>query len=178
MRDEQRFFECFACEDAAFIGTPGIVSVADDNDDEIWVHDAFVPIEENPGLRLRESDCLGCPGFIAMFRRVAQLAKQIAENAAIPSIWARVRISPDLARQKVIRFELLRLLQLLADAPAPAVDIAAVARVQGSKNLAVKLTPAEERIRASGGTPRQTRKTRIDIQVSGFLPTDPPRPTK
>jgi hypothetical protein len=177
MRDEQRFFECFACEDAAFIGTQGIVSVPDRDDDEIWVHDAFIPIEENPGLRLRESECLGCPGFITLFRRVAQLSTQIAKNTAIPSAWAHIRVAPDIARQKVIKFELLRLLQLLADAPAPNVDITLVARVQASKALAVKLITAEERLQGTNGT-REARKTGIDIQVSGLLPTNPPRPTK
>jgi hypothetical protein len=172
MRDEQRFFESFACEDAAFISTQGIVAVDDDDDDEIWVHDAFVPIDENPGLKIRESDCLGCPGFVALFRRVAQRAKQVADNTAIPSPWASFWVAPDLARHKVIRFELLKLLQLLADAQAPAVDLAAVARVRESKRLAVKLTTAEERIRASNGTPG-TPKTGIDIQVSGLLPTNP-----
>jgi hypothetical protein len=181
MKEEQKFFESFACADAAFIGTQGLIKVPDAQDDELIVHDPLVPINENPGLRLRLSQCLGCPGFVAVFKRIAAKAKAIRDNAAIPSPWAIVRSSTDVSRSKIARFELLHLLQLLAEAEAPAVSAAVVGRVQESKSLTVKLFTGEERVAQAEPPDGPTKNKRpssrtegIDMQMSGFLTTLPP----
>lgn len=104
MQDEEEFMEAFSCDDAALLDTEGMIT-------EPYA-DGFLVFRE-PSLKLKVTDCLGCPGYIARFQKLWNLVVASYDNAAYPSPWSFVRTMPDVSRQKVIKQEAIRLVTLL-----------------------------------------------------------------
>ena len=104
LKDEQQFFECFSCDDAALLDTEGMITDP--------YADGYLRITQ-PSLKLAVTDCLGCPGYIARFQKIWDLVVASYDNAAYPHSYSMVRTLPEVSRQRVIKQEITKLVSLL-----------------------------------------------------------------
>ena len=104
MQDEQAFMECFSCDDAALLDTEGMIT-------EPYA-DGYLRFRE-PALKLRVTDCLGCPGYIARFQKLWNLVVAAHDNASYPSRYSMIRTMADVSRRRTIKQEAMKLITLL-----------------------------------------------------------------
>lgn len=108
MQDDQRFLECFACNDSALIELEGIVK------DTSELADIFV---YHPKIHITIDDCNGYPGYITQYIRVAEAIRDYKNNMSKRSAYSTIRLTADLSRDFAIKQELKKLIRYLLNIP-------------------------------------------------------------
>ncbi|OHS97624.1 hypothetical protein TRFO_09325 [Tritrichomonas foetus] len=138
LQDEQRFLECFTCDNAALLDTEGIL-----NGSQTVTQNNVSIVVRQPPLRLSVDNCLGCPGYVARFERLCELVKRMELNSAVPSQYAIVKTSSDRSRLSVVKQEIVRLSELLSDAGSTVITKDLLNRLIDQEAMNVKyVTPA------------------------------------
>lgn len=97
LQDEERFFECFACQDAALINIQNAVKEPPEYPN--------VSIFK-PKLHFTIQDCHGYPGYIIHYMKLVDSIRKYGEHTARKSNYAAIRTSADISRMIQIKRDL------------------------------------------------------------------------
>ncbi|OHT07984.1 hypothetical protein TRFO_23686 [Tritrichomonas foetus] len=97
MQDEQRFMECFACEDAALIDMEDFIKELP----ELPNISIF-----KPNLHFTVGDCRGCPGYIVHFSKLVESIRRYGYNVSRQCPYAPIQTSVDISRLYGIKQDL------------------------------------------------------------------------
>lgn len=77
---------------------------------------------KEPNMTLKVDLCAGCPGYIAQYKRVVNLANEAEEKQAIKGQFAKLRSVVDIARQEMLKQEIYRLCVALKEISEDIID--------------------------------------------------------
>jgi hypothetical protein len=111
-KNDNEFVQEFRLESVTVLSTMGIVAQTEEED-------LCVP---SPAFRVTFNMCLGCPGYCALYRRLADLVKTAEERPALQG-HMRYFSTVDAARRVLINQEFLRLCILINQAQDDHLDM-------------------------------------------------------
>ncbi|KAK8888609.1 hypothetical protein M9Y10_033340 [Tritrichomonas musculus] len=97
LQDEERFFECFASQDAALLDIEYAIKENPDLPD--------ISIFK-PKLHFTISDCHGYPGYITHYAKLVDSIRKFGENSSRKSNYATIQTSADVSRMFQIKRDL------------------------------------------------------------------------
>ena len=97
LQDEERFFECFACQDAALISIENAIQEPPEFPD--------ISIFK-PKLHFTIKDCHGYPGYITHYIKLVDSIRKYGDHVARKSNYAAIRSSADVSRMIQIKRDL------------------------------------------------------------------------
>ena len=101
-QEEQRFMECFACNDAALIDIQGAVR----NINELNLPNISI---FQPKLHFTPQDCHGCPGYLVHYSKLVESIRRHGYNATRQCPYAPIQSVGDNSRMYWIKQDLKRL---------------------------------------------------------------------
>jgi hypothetical protein len=105
-QDDTEFFSLFTISDYETLSTERIIPTTAGK--ELMI--------ASPQFSLTADMCRGCPGYIAMYERLCEMVADATEKVAVKSQFSRLRSVVDIARNEMVKQELIRVCVLLAGA--------------------------------------------------------------
>ena len=105
-QDDTEFFKLFTIDDYKQLSTERMIDTKGGR--ELLI--------AQPQLTLNMDMCRGCPAYCAMYERLCDMVKDASEHAAVKSQFSQLRSVVDVARNEMVKQELLRICLLLAAA--------------------------------------------------------------
>ena len=105
-QDDTEFFSSFSISEFKQLSTERMINIKGEH--EIMI--------ANPQITLSMDMCRGCPAYCAMYRRLCDMVRDANERAAVKSQFSRLKSIVDIARNEMVKQELLRVCLLLAAA--------------------------------------------------------------